>query len=97
MRPELPAEQGQAGEMMHGGFTTQFGGQGRLVYDGKRIRKPITRRNVDHAASMARYMEDYRSPERSLAADAFGALEPKPDYIINVPACARPEALIRAP
>ncbi len=60
----------------------QFGA--RPVFDGRRMRKPITRRTVDHGASMAHLMEDIRTPGHPLSSDPYAALEPKPDYLINV-------------
>lgn len=45
---------------------------------------PITRRTVDHGASMAQYFEDQRSATQPLSHDPYAALEPKPEYLINV-------------
>lgn len=67
----------QPGYQPHGTYA-------RPVFDGRRMRMPITRRTVDHGASMVRYFEDYRSPLRSLSSTPWTALEPKPEYSINV-------------
>lgn len=61
-----------------------FMSQSRQVFDGRRMRMPITRRTVDHGASMAQYIEDQRSATRPLSHDPYAALEPKPEYLINV-------------
>ena len=58
---------------------------GKLVFDGKRMRKPITRRLVDHGSCMTAMLEDLRMPARPLSSDPLAALEPRPEYLINVP------------
>jgi polyadenylation factor subunit 2 len=58
-------------------------GYGRPQYDGRRMRMPVTRRTVDHAASMAMYMQDRRTAEQPLARDPYAALAPKPDFLSN--------------
>jgi hypothetical protein len=78
---QQPSYAGGAGQMAAaagGGF------QSRQIFDGRRMRKPITRRTVDHAASMIRMLEDNALPQRPLANQPYSALEPRPEYSINV-------------
>ena len=56
---------------------------GRVVYDGKRMRKAITRRTVDHCASIMRYVED-RAQGGLLRRHLYSSLQPNPAHIINV-------------
>lgn len=59
-------------------------GYGRPQFDGRRMRMPITRRTVDHSASMVKYLQERRTVEQSLSSDVYAALEPKPAYLSNV-------------
>lgn len=56
---------------------------GRVVYDGKRMRKAITRRTVDHCASIMKYLED-RVTGFGLRHRPWSSLQPNPANIINV-------------
>lgn len=58
---------------------------GRVVYDGKRMRKAITRRTIDHCASIMRWIEDRAlGGGRSLRLRPYASLQPNPANIINV-------------
>lgn len=57
---------------------------GRVVYDGKRMRKAITRRTIDHSASVMQYLEDAALGRQRLRHYLYSALEPSPAHIINV-------------
>jgi hypothetical protein len=59
---------------------------GRVVYDGKRMRKAITRRTIDHCASIMRYIEDGVgvTGRGVLHKRLYANLQATPDHIINV-------------
>lgn len=58
---------------------------GRIVYDGKRMRKAITRRTIDHCASIMRLVESLHvGASRFRTCNLYAALQPTPSHIINV-------------
>lgn len=57
---------------------------GRVVYDGKRMRKAITRRTIDHCASIMQFIEDDAAGRPCLRKFPHTALQPNPAHIINV-------------
>jgi len=56
----------------------------RMVYDGKRMRKAITRRTVEYNASILRGLRARHSFERSGNGLRNTLMQPHPDYIVNV-------------
>lgn len=70
----------------------QTGPSGRIVYDGKRMRKAITRRTVDHCTGIMRFLEDQAMARGNKTRRVYADLQPTPSHIINV-RCPRPFAL----
>src|ERR1700733_13657212 len=53
-------------------------GQQRILFDGKRMRKAITRRTVDHSSSVLRWLETIPGMKKA------PVLQPDPAYVYNV-------------
>lgn len=54
------------------------------VYDGKRMRKAVVRRTIDHGAGIIRMLEDAGQPERPICRAPWASILPEAAFVINV-------------
>lgn len=91
----VPRHYGSGSGMSRGGanFSHHYGrggGPRNIVYDGKRMRKALTRRTLDYTSSMIRMLEAPQSPVTGKRYP--GPLFPTPDYLLNLmPTFAYPD------
>lgn len=55
-----------------------------VIFDGKRMRKAITRRAVDHSASICRWLEEYNNINDHEGEEGRNIILPDPQFIHNV-------------
>jgi hypothetical protein len=79
--PFIPPGRGSIGGVISGG-AGEMGPS--FVYDGKRMRKAITRRTIDLSSSMIRMFEDQAQPDKPLSHSPYASLLPDQAFVINV-------------
>ena len=56
----------------------------KAALDARRVRKSMTRRTIDHCASIIQYLEDSAVGDRPLRSRLFTSLQPAVPSILNV-------------